>query len=89
MDLQIEDRPLSPIRYSLKATIDVTRCLICGRRFGSDDIRMDVIQDSRIMGVIHEDCYEMMFLMIGGRVTGDDPQIAASPPNASEDREAS
>lgn len=43
---------------NVKATIDVTRCILCGRKFVSDDTRSNVYKDARIIGAIHEGCYD-------------------------------
>lgn len=42
---------------SVKALLDITRCILCGRKFISDDVRSNVYKDSTIIGAIHEGCY--------------------------------
>lgn len=44
----------------VKAKHDVTRCLVCNLRFGSDDIRLNVYKDERFVGVIHDTCYVVL-----------------------------
>lgn len=45
--------------HDFKAKADVTACLICRRRFNSDDVRTNVYKDDKFMGVIHDTCYEL------------------------------
>lgn len=64
---------------NIKARFDVTRCFVCKLKF-SDDVRMDIIQESTLIGTVHESCYENLF---GGFF--DAPSRMA---DASQDREA-
>lgn len=66
---------------NLKARFDLAHCFVCGRKFGSEDIRMDVLQESRLVGAIHEDCYD---LLLGGAVRGTDVETDFA--DASKDR---
>lgn len=48
----------------VKAKRDVTRCLVCLRRFNSDDVRQNVYKDDKFIGVIHDVCYDLVPLRL-------------------------
>lgn len=47
-----------------KAIADITRCIVCKQRFVSDDIRQNVYKDDRLVGVIHESCYDLYGILV-------------------------
>lgn len=44
-----------------KAQADCARCMVCTIKFHSDDLRENVYKDDRLVGVIHEQCYPLLW----------------------------
>lgn len=57
--METVENPSLDARHDYKAVRDVTHCLVCDRRFVSDDVRSNVYKDDKFMGVIHDTCYEL------------------------------
>lgn len=53
----------------MRAQHDMSRCLVCSRIFGGDDTRENVYLESKLVGAIHDTCYDSLF----------DVRVAATP----------
>lgn len=58
MEITITDA--QPTRQ-YKAQADCARCMVCTIKFHSDDLRENVYKDDRLVGVIHEQCYPLLW----------------------------